>query len=218
MIVLLFNEQWLTFAVLLFTIIISLACHEFGHAWSAKLYGDDTAEKLGRLTFNPVAHIDPVGLIMIILVGFGWAKPVPTNPAKFNSFWATLVIAAAGPLANLILAFVAINSFSLAASNGFSFAFSEGTVTFFYWFTYINLLLMLFNLIPIGPLDGHYILPYFLPRAAASVYRDLNQRYGGYAVLALVILSYAGLPVFQALRSSAQWLMGALNVVGMPQG
>ena len=217
MIVLLIDGQWLTFAALLFTIVISLAFHEYGHAWSAKKFGDDTAEKLGRLTLNPVAHIDPVGLIMIILIGFGWAKPVPTNPANFNSFWATLLIAAAGPLANLILAFVAINSFAFAAANGYSFAFSEGFLTFFYWFTYINLLLMLFNLIPIGPLDGHYILPYFLPRGLSRVYRDLNQRYGGYAVLGLVILSYAGVPIFAMLRNTAQWLMGVLNIVGIPQ-
>ena len=214
MIVLLIDGQWLTFAALLFTIIISLACHEFGHAWSAKLYGDDTAEKLGRLTLNPIAHIDPVGLVMIILIGFGWAKPVPTNPANFNSFWATAVIALAGPLANLILAFVAINLFTLAAVNEASFVSNESVQVFFYWFTYINLLLMLFNLIPLGPLDGHYILPYFLPKKLSRVYRELNQQYGGYAILGLVLLSYLGLPIFSGLRGAASWLMGMLQIVG----
>ena len=87
MIALLIDGQVLLFAVLLVTIIISLSFHEFGHAWSAKYYGDNTAESLGRLTLNPVSHIDPTGLLMIILVGFGWAKPVPTNPRNFNSFW-----------------------------------------------------------------------------------------------------------------------------------
>ncbi|NND91297.1 MAG: site-2 protease family protein [Granulosicoccus sp.] len=212
MIQLLFNGQSAIFVLLLFTIILALSFHEFGHAWTAKMYGDDTATRLGRLTINPVAHIDPLGLMMIILVGFGWAKPVPTNPAKFNSFWASLVIAGAGPFANLLLAFLAINLYAIALSNGVAFVQTESASTFFYFFTYINVLLMLFNLIPLGPLDGHYILPYFLPRHLARNYRDLNQRYGGYAVLGLVLLSYAGLPVFAWLRAGAQWVMSALLV------
>lgn len=213
MIQLLFQGQVVTFVLLLTTIVISLSFHEFGHAWSAKLYGDNTAQEQGRLTMNPIAHIDPIGLLMIMIIGFGWAKPVPTNPNNFNSFWATLVVAAAGPLANLILAFLAINLYALAATNGYQFVQSESASTFFYLFTYINLLLMLFNLIPVGPLDGHYILPYFLPRTLARTYRDLNARYGAFAVLGLVLLSYAGLPIFDALRSAAQWLMNALILV-----
>lgn len=213
MLSLLMQGQVLTFALLLGTIIVSLSCHEFGHAWSAKLYGDDTAEKQGRLTLNPIAHIDPMGLLMIVIVGFGWARPVPTDPRNFTSFWASLVVAAAGPLANLILAFLAVNIFTFAAMNGFAFVESQSGQTFFYLFTYINLLLMLFNLIPLGPLDGHYILPYFLPRLASRIYRDLNQRYGAFAVLGLLLLSYAGLPIFTWLRAAAQWLMGALVIL-----
>lgn len=213
MILLLMNGQVVIFAILLITIVISLSFHEYGHAWSAKWYGDNTAERLGRLTLNPIAHIDPIGLLMIILVGFGWARPVPTNPNNFNSFWATLVIAAAGPLANLILAFVAINLYGVLLLSGTIDGANEGAGTFFYWFTFINLLLMLFNLIPIGPLDGHYILPYFLPKRISQLYREYNQRFGGMAILGLVLLSYAGLPVFDSLRAAAQWLMGALMVV-----
>jgi Zn-dependent protease len=213
MIQLLFQGQVLTFTLLLITIVISLSFHEFGHAWSAQLYGDNTAKQQGRLTLNPIAHIDPMGLLMIIIVGFGWARPVPTNPNNFTSFWATMMVAVAGPLANLILAFLAINVFALAAMNGYQFVQSESATTFFYLFTYINLLLMLFNLIPVGPLDGHYILPYFLPRAAARAYRDLNQRFGAFAILSLLLLSYAGLPIFDTLRSAAQWLMNVLIIV-----
>lgn len=214
MIRLLTDGQYLLFLILLITIVISLSFHEFGHAWSAKLYGDDTAERQGRLTLNPIAHIDPTGLIMVILVGFGWAKPVPTDPRNFNSFWATAAIALAGPLANLLLAFLAINLFSLAAINDVSFVFNEGVQLFVFWFTYINLLLMLFNLIPLGPLDGHYVLPYFLPRQLSRKYRELNQQYGAYAVLGLVLLSYLGLPVFSALRAAANGMMVALQIVG----
>ena len=214
MIQLAMNGQILVFAVLLFTIVISLSCHEFGHAWSAKLYGDPTAERLGRLTLNPIKHIDPIGLLMIIMVGFGWAKPVPTNPNNFNSFWASLVIAAAGPAANLILAFLAVNFYSFALANGYEFANLDSTYTFFTLFTYINLLLMLFNLIPIGPLDGHYILPYFLPRRVAAIYREYNQRFGAYAILGLVALSYAGVPIFSGLRDAAGWFMEFLRIIG----
>lgn len=214
MIVLLLNGHTLVFVFLLITIVISLSFHEFGHAWSAKKFGDSTAEKLGRLTLNPVAHIEPMGLMMIVLIGFGWARPVPTNPDNFNSFWASFMIAAAGPAANLILAFLAINLYGLAAVNGWSIAANEPVLTFFYWFTYINLLLMLFNLIPLGPLDGHYILPYFLPRNVSRSYRELNQRFGAYAILGLVVLSYLGLPIFNWLRAAGHWLMNVLQIFG----
>ena len=214
MITLLANGQIVTFVALLVTIIISLSFHEFGHAWSAKKFGDDTAERLGRLTLNPIPHIDPTGLLMIVLVGFGWAKPVPTDPRNFNSFWATFFIALAGPAANLLLAFLAINLFGLAVAYEITFLLSNGTITFFYWFTYINLLLMLFNLIPLGPLDGHYILPYFLPKKLSLLYRQVNQKFGGFAILGLVLLSYTGLPIFKYLRAAAEWFMGALKVIG----
>ena len=84
------------FITILAAIIISLTFHEFGHAATAKLYGDDTAQRAGRLTLNPMAHIDPTGLLMVAIIGFGYAKPVPTNPAKFNSLWASLFVSAAG--------------------------------------------------------------------------------------------------------------------------
>jgi len=183
MISLLMNGQVLTFLILLVTIVLSLAFHEFGHAWSAKKFGDTTAEKLGRLTLNPIAHIDPIGLLMIIMVGFGWAKPVPTDPRNFNSFWATFFIALAGPMANLILAFLAVNLFGLAIVLDITFLLTDQILTVIWTFSFINLLLMLFNLIPLGPLDGHYILPYFLPRTLSEHYRRLNAQYGGFAVV-----------------------------------
>lgn len=214
MISFLLNGQMLTFIILLVTIILSLAFHEYGHAWSAKKFGDTTAEKLGRLTLNPIAHIDPMGLLMIVLVGFGWAKPVPTDPRNFNSFWATFFIALAGPMANLILAFLAVNLFGLFVVLDIQFLLNETVLTVVWWFSFINLLLMLFNLIPLGPLDGHYILPYFLPRSISMQYRKLNAQYGGFAVLGLVLLSYAGLPIFFWLQTAARSLLGMLQIIG----
>ena len=104
MIVLIQQGEVLLFALLLVALILSLTFHEFGHAFVAKLYGDRTAERAGRLTLNPLAHIDLMGLAMVVLVGFGYAKPVPTDPRNFRSKRADLWVAAACPAMNLLLA------------------------------------------------------------------------------------------------------------------
>jgi Zn-dependent protease len=188
-------------------LIISLTFHEYGHAIVAKLYGDDTAQKAGRLTLNPVAHIDAGGLIMVVLVGFGYAKPVPTNPANFSSRWATLWVSAAGPGMNLLVAIITINLYILGLQAGWSLFEGEGPQFFFIFLAKINLLLMLFNLIPIGPLDGHYILPYFLPRSLAVRYLYYNQRYGVYALFALIALSLIGVPILTTVLSIGNSLL-----------
>ena len=189
--------QYFLFAALLGALIMSLTFHEFGHAFAAKRFGDDTAERQGRLTLNPLAHIDPLGLLMVILIGFGYARPVPTNPRSYNSFWAQLVVAAAGPLANLLIAVVAYNLFLYGVKAGWS-SFADPDVRQVLTIVVIvNLVLMVFNLIPLGPLDGHYILPYFLPRAIAQQYLVLNAKYGTYLFLGLILLSIAGVPVFR---------------------
>jgi Zn-dependent protease len=87
---LLLGGQVALFTLIVIALVISLSFHEFGHAAMAKAFGDDTAERMGRLTINPMAHIDPMGLVMVVFVGFGWAKPVPTNPRKFTSPSASL--------------------------------------------------------------------------------------------------------------------------------
>ena len=163
MIELLFRGEVLLFGLLVAALIASLSVHEFGHAYVAKLNGDRTAEYAGRLTLNPVRHIDPMGLAMVVLVGFGYARPVPVDPRNFRSPQADLWVAAAGPAGNLLLAVTTWNLFLLLRAAGVDLFFSEGPVTFFVLLARVNLLLMLFNLIPLGPLDGHYILPHLLP-------------------------------------------------------
>ncbi len=207
MIGLVYRGEILLFALVVAALVASLSFHEFGHAFVAKLYGDDTAERAGRLTLNPVAHIDVVGLLMVIMVGFGYAKPVPTDPRNFRSRRADLWVAAAGPGMNLLLALVAWNVFLLLRGAGVDAAFNPGTETFVSLLVRVNLLLMVFNLIPIGPLDGHYILPHFLPRAAAESYRYYNARYGVYALLGLILLGVLGVPVFSHVMSIAQALL-----------
>ena len=182
MINLLFNGQAALFFLILIALVISLSFHEFGHAFTAKMFGDDTAERMGRMTLNPMAHIDPMGLLMLVFVGFGWAKPVPTDPRNFRSRWADFFVSAAGPGMNLLVAFVAVNFFSFGIQQGWGFLQSQGAGIFFYYLATINLILMLFNLIPLGALDGHYILPYFLSRSAAATYREFNAQYGNMAL------------------------------------
>ena len=194
---LLFQGEYLTFVAILAALIMSLSLHEFGHAFAAKQFGDDTAERQGRLTINPIAHIDLMGLLMVLIIGFGYAKPVPTNPRNYNSFWAQLVVAAAGPMANLIIAIVCYNLFRYGVQSGWSSFTDPSVQQVFNIVVIVNLVLLVFNLIPLGPLDGHYILPYFLPRVVASKYQVLNARYGSYLFLGLILLSLAGVPIFK---------------------
>lgn len=201
------------FVLLLVALILSLSFHEFGHAWAAKQYGDDTAERLGRLTINPISHIDPVGLLMVIMVGVGYAKPVPFDPRNFNSVWGRAGVALAGPVANLIIAFVALNLFIFGANAGWEIFLNDTATKFFQILIMINLFLMLFNLIPLGVLDGHHILPYFLPKQLAQQYRTLNAQYGMYALIGILLLSVLGLPILGFLQSAALWLIRFLTVV-----
>ena len=213
MIQLLFQGQYALFILIITALIISLTFHEYGHAIVAKWYGDNTAQRAGRLTLNPVAHIDPLGLAMVVMIGFGFAKPVPTNPANYTSRWATPLVAFAGPAMNLLLAFFAINLYIIGLQNGWSLFAGQGPEIFFTYLAIINLILMLFNLIPIGPLDGHYILPYFLPRKLAVPYHYYNQRYGIYFLLALIGLNLLGVPVFESIMSVGGYLLNQIIVV-----
>ena len=214
MIGLLYNGQWALFFLILIALVVSLSFHEYGHAFAAKRFGDDTAERMGRLTLNPIAHIDPMGLMMVIFAGFGWAKPVPTDPRKFNSRWAELVVSAAGPGMNLVVAFVAINFFGLAVGLGWEFMQGEGARFFFIFLAQINLLLMVFNLIPLGALDGHYMLPYVLSRKWGYYYRVYNAKYGMLILLGLVFLSYLGnVPIFRFVWSIGSALLPLIRIV-----
>ena len=210
---LIFQGEYLLFGLLITALVLSLSCHEFGHAYVAKLCGDDTAERAGRLTLNPVRHIDPMGLAMVVLVGFGYAKPVPTDPRNFRSRRSDLWVAAAGPAMNLLLAALAWNFFLSMRLAGAGFFYEGGTETFFVLLVQVNLLLMLFNLIPLGPLDGNYILPHLLPERAAQTYRYYNARYGAWALLALIVVGLLGVPIFQSLMRLGAALLPMITFV-----
>jgi len=195
------------FLIILIALVVSLSFHEFGHAYVAKLFGDDTAERAGRLTLNPLVHIDPMGLLMVMFVGFGYAKPVPTNPRNFTSRWADLLVSAAGPGMNLLVAIVSINVYLFGLRMGVEGLLDPGPRFFFVFLAQINLLLMIFNLIPLGALDGHYILPYFLPERLAQQYKYYNARYGNMVLLGLIMLSIFGIPIFRNLLAVSDALL-----------
>ncbi len=151
-------------------LILSLAVHEFAHAWSAFRLGDDTAARAGRLTLNPFAHADLVGTILLPLLGvpFGWAKPVPVNPLRFRKDvrmgTGMAITAAAGPIANVLLAVMSTTAYALVArfAPGIVIA-SNGVRELLETAIFLNVNLALFNLIPIPPLDGSRIVDGFMP-------------------------------------------------------
>ncbi len=184
-------NQPLTFLVFIVSIVLALSWHEAAHALVAKWLGDDTAEEQGRLTLNPLAHLDPLGTIALLIAGIGWGKPVPVNP---NNFAApkldNLKVALAGPLSNLILAILfALLTFAFKPQPGSLAAVFSQTVI---WF---NLMLMFFNLIPIPPLDGSKIVHLFISDEAFSLF----EQYGFYLLFGLILLSYAGVPILSYL-------------------
>ena len=208
---LLFNGQALLFAILLLAIVVSLSLHEFGHAGMATALGDDTARRAGRLTLNPLAHVDPMGLLLVVLVGFGYARPVPFSPARLRG-WGAAAVAAAGPGMNLLLAAVAVNLLVLAARpDGLSL--TPEALLALRILAQINMLLMLFNLLPLGPLDGHYVLSWLLPPALGRRYDRFNARHGTQAFLVLILLGVIGVPVFRVLARLADRVLPYLVVV-----
>jgi Zn-dependent protease len=146
--------------------LIAFTVHEFAHAWTAYKFGDDTAYREGRVTLNPMAHLDWMGLIFLFVAGFGWAKPVPVRRSNFKRpRLMTMLVTAAGPASNLLLAFIGyLVIYILQASNVHLSEAAGATIgTFLRHFLQINMVLMLFNLIPLPPLDGYRILEEFMP-------------------------------------------------------
>ncbi len=186
------SENPIMFGLLFSCLVISLSIHEFAHAFSAHLLGDNTAKDLGRLTLNPLKHLDPFGTLLLLVVGFGWGKPVPFNPYNLkNPRRDGAVISFAGPLSNLLIAGVFAVIFRISEGQG-SALFITALSTFAYLMVYFNLFLAFFNLIPVHPLDGFKVVFGLLPRSLAVQWIQMEQ-YGMFILLILVVTRSTGI-------------------------
>ena len=171
--------------ILLPILIFSLCFHEFSHAFIAYMNGDNTAYHKGRLTLNPLSHLDPIGTLMILFVGFGWAKPVPVNPVNFaNQRIDMIKVAFAGPASNILLAFIGGSTLRLLSLTGIL----QNQIIFqsLYYFIYINIALAVFNMIPIPPLDGSQIFSGLMIRKNPDLVVKL-QIYGPQILMGLIL-------------------------------
>ena len=189
-------------------LLFAISAHEASHAWMSNRFGDDTARLLGRITLNPNAHIDPIGTLLIPIVGFiighmggplaaipliGWGKPTPVNPLRWrNKDLANVMVSAAGIMANLFIALCAFTILKvLIVTGGFNSipeSLREPVSLFLFYFLIMNLSLAVFNLLPFPPLDGSKILETFLPESARPML-EFMERFG---FLILMVLMYMG--------------------------
>jgi Zn-dependent protease len=200
-------------------LLVCLPIHEISHAFTANAYGDDTPRLHGRLTLNPFAHLDVLGSFLILFQGFGWAKPVPINPAvlRSKSPSALMWVSLAGPLSNLALAVITffplrilVDMMKAQTISGVSYSV---IIEILYNFLIINLLLSIFNLIPLAPLDGEKVLEFFLPPQAIAFF-DRIRPYAPLVLLGVfIILPYMGIHVFDYIMSPIR--RGVLYLLGV---
>lgn len=203
----------------LISILLALSVHEAAHAWAALKLGDATAKMEGRLTLNPLAHLDPLGTILFVIVGFGWGKPVPVNPYYFKKPKRdAALVSLAGPASNLLLALIAFILFVIVThrmpTDAFALLEMPTSGSFGSVFVtqllmsslFLNLGLMAFNLLPVAPLDGSKILQAFIPLRYEDRY-DEYLRYGPYVLLAILVLERV--MNFTILSGWIGWIMDA---------
>ena len=224
------------FAVWAIALVVAVTIHEFAHAWTAVKLGDPTPRLQGRLTLNPIAHLDPIGTLMLLLVRFGWGKPVQFDPFNLeNPRRDAAVISLAGPASNLLTASIVsivarfilqINPslMFLAISNPsrLSLAFQEGVISSFDYFgaslsgvlISLSVILAIFNLIPIHPLDGGKILVGLLPAKDAAMVDLFLRKYGIFILLILVFPLFGPSPVFAILSPIINLLLDIYIPIG----
>ena len=175
-----------TFAYLVPALLIGFTFHEAAHAYAAFHAGDPTARNMGRLSLDPLRHLDPMGTLMLLLVGFGWAKPVPVNPRNFNNPRRDeFVVSVAGIVTNLLIAFLASGVYVLLIVKGWYDA-NGIAIGFLFALMQINVVLAVFNLIPLPPLDGHHLITAMFPRTQRFYYSI--SRYGIWLLIGVIFL------------------------------
>ena len=192
-------------------IIIAMVIHEYAHARVAVALGDFTPRMMGRLTLSPMAHLDPVGLLMLLVAHFGWAKPVQINPYNFeNPRRDDILVSVAGPAANLLAAFATMLVIVLFAK--FDFPMSDGMYLVFNLIMIININFAIFNMLPIPPLDGSHILKQLLPYELSQRYEELERYSFLFLIIILMtpVLSYVFVPIQRFVLGIFQAIAGII--------
>lgn len=204
----------LDFASMIYRIpalLFAISIHEYAHAQCADSMGDPTARFMGRLTFNPLAHLDPIGAILLVVAGFGWAKGVPINVNNFrNRREGILKVSFAGPAANLFLCFIAAFMMALLGRMGM---LSDGLYRFLFWMQLYNVWFAFFNLIPVPPLDGSRILSELLPAKQSWQFNEIVVRYGFYILIALVFTGVTSMVINPLANGYLRLIQSLLSIV-----
>ena len=204
----------LDFASMIYRIpalLFAISIHEYAHAQCADSMGDPTARYMGRLTFNPMAHLDPIGAILLVVAGFGWAKGVPINVNNFrNRREGILKVSFAGPAANLFLCFLAALMMALLGRMGM---LSDGLYKFLFWMQLYNVWFAFFNLIPVPPLDGSRIVSELLPATQSWQFNEIVDRYGFYILIALVFTGITSMIINPLANGYLRLIQGLLSIV-----
>ena len=193
------------FIAFIIAIVLGITVHEFMHAYTAHRLGDDTARLLGRLSLNPMAHLDPFGTLLLVLAGFGYGKPVPFNESRLRTAMGVTFVALAGPLANLVLAALCAIPLRFSSASLLGGAYEEILTAIVLW----NCVLAIFNLVPIPPLDGANVVYGLLPPRQQYSWRTYQQ-YGPFLLLAILLLAPRVLSavVFGPALALARFLVG----------
>lgn len=196
---------WIIFAIP--SIVIASTLHEYAHAWTATKLGDLTSKVNGRLTLNPLKHIDPLGALCMILFKFGWSKPVPINEYNFeNRTRDTALVSFAGPISNILLLFAIslLNSIIKPTGNFY---------VFFVTFAMVNIVLAIFNLLPIPPLDGHKIVRAFLPQKARYYWENLERFQIPFLIILLIPIFPFGSIISLLISKVSSFLLSVLGLI-----